>query len=262
MTAPSKHSARAIADLGDGVVLASVEIAAPPERVFRAITDPEELPRWWGSADTYRTHEWTADVRVGGKWTSRGRGADGKPFSVHGEFVEIDPPRKLVQTWVAEWDGNNTTKITYRLEPIDGGTRVTVRHEGFGTRHESCRVHAEGWERVLGWLNGHFAAPEEQATFYFCRLLPPRPSFAMDMSDAEKKAMTEHVAYWAKLLGDGVAIVFGPVADPQGPWGLGVLRARDAAHLAELQRDDPAIRAAIGLRYEALPMLRAVHRDA
>lgn len=149
----SKRSARAIADVMEGIVMATVDIAAPPERVFRAITDPKEIPKWWGSDDLYRTEEHTSDFRVGGKWTSRGHGADGTPFGVEGEYVEIDPPRKLVQTWKAPWDGNNVTTITYRLEAIDGGTRVTVKHEGFGDRHDSCRNHGEGWERVLGWLH-------------------------------------------------------------------------------------------------------------
>ncbi|MGB7630001.1 MAG: SRPBCC domain-containing protein, partial [Candidatus Deferrimicrobium sp.] len=60
-------------------------------------------------------------------WCTEGVGADGQPFSVGGEFVEVDPPRKLVQTWRADWDGGNVTTITYRLEPIAGGTRLRRR---------------------------------------------------------------------------------------------------------------------------------------
>jgi hypothetical protein len=52
-------------------------------------------------------------------------------------------------------DDDHTTTITYRLEPIAGGTRVTVRHDGFGERIDSCRGHADGWERVLGWVQAH-----------------------------------------------------------------------------------------------------------
>ena len=65
MTTLSRQPARSVADLTAGVILATVEIRAPIERVFRALTDPNELVRWWGSADTYRTEEWTADLRVG-----------------------------------------------------------------------------------------------------------------------------------------------------------------------------------------------------
>lgn len=149
-------SARAVADVTTGMLLASVEIAAPPERVFRALAS-DDITKWWGSADTYRTTKWTGDVRVGGAWLTEGIGSDGTPFSVGGEFLEVDPPRKIVQTWRAPWDGNHTTTITYRLEPIEGGTRVTVKHEGFADRAESCRGHSDGWERVLGWVSEFLA---------------------------------------------------------------------------------------------------------
>src|SRR5262245_47193804 len=142
MTSPNKNSpARAVADTASGTVLASVEIAAPPERVFKALTTPEEIVRWWGSDSVYRTTEWVQDLRVGGRWKATGKGADGSPFSVEGEFLEIDAPRRLVHSWKPEWDGGHVTRVTYRLEPIERGTRVTVRHEGFGDRAESCRNH-------------------------------------------------------------------------------------------------------------------------
>ena len=96
--------------------------------------------------------------------------------------------------------------------------------------------------------------------FFFCRLVPPRPSFAMDMTPDERAAMQRHVGYWMALLERGSAIVFGPVADPAGPWGLGVVRVRAGETLAGLVDADPAILAGIGLRYETLPMLSAVAR--
>jgi uncharacterized protein YndB with AHSA1/START domain len=156
MSTPLKNrAARAVADVTGGLILASVEIAAPIERVFRALTS-EEITRWWGSPELYRTTGYTADLRPGGRWRAVGVGADGKEFSVDGEFREVDPPRKVVQTWRYAWDGGGETMLTYRLETIEGGTRVTVRHEGFGDRVESCRSHEQGWERVLGWLQTHF----------------------------------------------------------------------------------------------------------
>jgi uncharacterized protein YndB with AHSA1/START domain len=135
------------------MLLATIDIAAPPERVFRAVTS-EELTRWWGSDDTYRTTAWTGDVRVGGTWRTDGVGADGQRFSVEGEFLVVEPPQKLVQTWRYDWDPQaSTTTITWRFDAIEGGTRVTVRHEGFGEAHAACADHASGWERVLGWLS-------------------------------------------------------------------------------------------------------------
>jgi uncharacterized protein YndB with AHSA1/START domain len=256
-TTKPKRAARAIADVGAGTVLAVVEIAAPPERVYRALTSPEELVKWWGSDDQYRTTGWTSVLEVGGRWRAEGKGQEG-PFSVEGEYLELDPPRKIVCTWRPGWEAVNPTTITYRLEPIEGGgTRVVVRHEGFGERAESCRGHAQGWERVLGWLDAH-AAPAAPLRYYVLRLLPPRPTFMADMNEEERAMMLEHGAYWAGHLAAGRAVVYGPVADPKGGWGLGVVRVADDAELEALKAGDPAIRAGRGLSYEALPMVRAI----
>ena len=254
-----KAGARAIADVETGTILASVEIAASPERVFRALTT-DDITKWWGSPETYRTTSFTGDVRPGGRWRSDGIGASGEPFFVEGEFREVDPPRKLVQTWKAAWDGGNETTITYRLEPIAEGTRLTLRHEGFGNRMDSCRGHGEGWERVFGWLRGYLeqAPPNEEARYFFCRLLPPRPTFAMDMNAEEAAMMREHAGYWNQMLAKREVIVFGPVGDPSGPWGLGVVRASSEAAMNAVRDGDPAIRSGRGFRYEIMPMLKTV----
>jgi uncharacterized protein YndB with AHSA1/START domain len=257
MTTQPLRGARSLADLDAGTIHASVEIAAPPERVFRALTT-DDITRWWGSDDTYRTTSYSADLRVGGAWRSVGKGADGKEFAVGGEFVTIDPPRLLVQTWVAPWDGGNTTTITYRLDPIPGGTRLTLRHEGFADRRDSCDGHGRGWERVLGWLDG-FLSPRGDR-YFFVRLLAPRATFMQDMTADERAVMGQHAAYWRGHLAAGTAIVFGPVADPKGGWGLGVLRVPDDARLRDLEANDPAVRS-LGMRYEVLPMVRAVYRE-
>lgn len=156
MSALKYAQARAVADVTRGMLLAMIDIAAPPERVFRAVTS-EELTRWWGSEDTYRTTKWSGEVRVGGSWRTEGVGNDGKPFAVQGEFLEVEPPHKLVQTWQPDWDPRRSiTTITWRFEPLEGGTRVVVRHDGFGDAHDACQSHADGWERVLGWLSQNF----------------------------------------------------------------------------------------------------------
>jgi uncharacterized protein YndB with AHSA1/START domain len=154
----NKSSARALVDIAAGSVLATVEIAATAERVFKALSDPKELVRWWGSPDTYRAHRWEADFRVGGQWRVDGKSAEGAPYSVYGEFAEITPPRRLVQSWTYDWEKDQPpTRLTYILDDIPGGTRVTVRHEGFASQ-EGCASHGSGWERVLGWLEGFLEA--------------------------------------------------------------------------------------------------------
>ncbi len=152
-------SARALADLAAGTVVATVDIAAPAGRVFRALSDPRELVQWWGSPDTYRAHRWEADFRIGGRWVVEGKSATGEPYSVFGEFLEITPPRRIVPTWTYDWEKNQPpTTLTYVLDDVPGGTRVTVRHEGFASP-AGCSSHATGWERALAWLASHLESP-------------------------------------------------------------------------------------------------------
>jgi hypothetical protein len=94
--------------------------------------------------------------------------------------------------------------------------------------------------------------------FFFVRLVSPRPSFLQDMSENERAIMGEHGDYWRRQLAAGKVIVFGPVADPNGPWGLGVLRVQEEAEISRFEADDPAVKSIPGMRYEVLPMLTAV----
>jgi len=149
-------------------VLAEIFIAAPPERVFQAISDPEQLSRWWGENGLYRITERSADLRLGGKWWCAGMGADGTKFSVEGEYLEIDPPRRLVHTWIASYMGPLKTVVHWDLEPqtVHGlhpsgpkkagtGTMVKLRHEGFVGAPKAAIDHGEGWKRVFGWLEAY-----------------------------------------------------------------------------------------------------------
>jgi uncharacterized protein YciI len=94
--------------------------------------------------------------------------------------------------------------------------------------------------------------------YFLCRLLPARPTFAQDMDARAAEAMKRHVAYWADLAERGVVILFGPVADPKGGWGVGILEVEDETEAHALTSKDPAILAALGARYEILPMPRIV----
>jgi uncharacterized protein YndB with AHSA1/START domain len=120
--------------------------------VFEAITDPRQLPQWWGQQGMYRTTKFEADLRVNGKWRSTGLHADGKPFQVGGEYLEIDPPRLLVYTWIASWTGSLKTTVRRELMPSREGTLVKIRHSGFAGNAEAAGNHSQGWQRVLGWM--------------------------------------------------------------------------------------------------------------
>ena len=146
---------RALANVDGGVVKAEIEIEAPPERVFHSLTDPGELAAWWGSDDMYRTHDWQIDLREAGRWSVQTRATDGTQMSVHGTYIEIDPPRRLVYTWCPSWDDFAETTIEVDLQPTTGGTRVVVTHTGFGDRATAAEGTGEGWKRVLEWLGEH-----------------------------------------------------------------------------------------------------------
>ena len=60
------------------------------------------------------------------------------------------------------------------------------------------------------------------------------------MSDEERAVMTRHVAYWTERAREGIAVVFGPVLDPAGAFGVGIYRAADEATMRQLMEADPA----------------------
>lgn len=93
---------------------------------------------------------------------------------------------------------------------------------------------------------------------FFLKLNPPRPTFMMDMTADEKAIMLKHVSYWTGLLDENIAIVFGPVLDPKGGHGVGVVSVDDEEHLKQIIANDPAS----GLnQYEYYPM-RAVFKQS
>ncbi len=97
--------------------------------------------------------------------------------------------------------------------------------------------------------------------YFFCRLVPPRPTFPLDATEAETAAMAAHAAYWLAEAGKGTAIAFGPVFEPPGAWGLGVAEADDAEAMRKLTEADPVILAGLGFRYDIHPMPSLILRD-
>ncbi|AEH85439.1 Activator of Hsp90 ATPase 1 family protein [Mesorhizobium opportunistum WSM2075] len=158
-------------------IMASADLGAPVEHVFHALVS-DEVERWWGSADTYRVVDWSADLRVGGRWTVVVRTADGRSRPAGGEFLDIEAPRRIVQTRAYAWDhptlGRRETKVAYLLEPIAIGTRITICHGGFAGLSEAAAEHAEGWGRVLSWLQAYLDAGNRVAAW--TRLFPSPPA--------------------------------------------------------------------------------------
>ena len=141
MTDPG--AARAVADLGEGFVLATVEVSAPPDRVFDVLAS-EEVTRWWVRPGVFDTREWSGELRPGGRRRASGM-ARGNPYMLEGKFVEVDAPRRLAHTWHPGGQPGDATTVTYVLEPAERGTRVTLRQEKFASRG-TCLATCIGWE--------------------------------------------------------------------------------------------------------------------
>ena len=93
--------------------------------------------------------------------------------------------------------------------------------------------------------------------FFFCRLNPPRPDFAKTMTDAERALMGQHAAYLKAEQAKGTAVLFGPVGDPKGAWGLGVFECADEAEVRAITDNDPTVTSGQGFWYDVYPILSA-----
>jgi uncharacterized protein YndB with AHSA1/START domain len=146
-------------------IQAEIHIAAPPDRVFKAITDPRQLTEWWGQKGMYHSTDWQADVRPGGQWRCEGvSDTDGSPYHVSGEYVEVDPPRVVSYTWLASFAGPLKTLVRWELSAASGGTTVRLRHSGFAGVEAAVKGHYEGWLRVIAWMQAFVEKGETLAT--------------------------------------------------------------------------------------------------
>jgi uncharacterized protein YciI len=78
------------------------------------------------------------------------------------------------------------------------------------------------------------------STFVFM-LQAPRPTFALDMTDEEREIMGRHAAHWQPFIDSGRMVVFGPVLDSTGSWGLGVIESEDEDELRAFAANDPVV---------------------
>lgn len=124
-------------------------IKAPPARIWAAITQPEQMIRWWGP-DAGPTLRAEADVRPGGRFSIVFRTLDGGEHNPTGVYREVAPDRKLVFTW--EWPGapERESLVTFLIQPIDIGSELTLTHEQLP---EDARAsHEAGWNGLLDKL--------------------------------------------------------------------------------------------------------------
>lgn len=88
---------------------------------------------------------------------------------------------------------------------------------------------------------------------FMFKLIAPRPTFAMDMNEEEKKLMQQHAIFWNDLLAKGTALIYGPVLDPRGAFGLAIIEANSKGDAQAICENDPTIKAELNT-YELYPM--------
>lgn len=124
-------------------IVKEVHIDAQPDTVFAFFTEADKITRWLAK-------EATTDPRPGGinHQTHHHEGAD---YLMRGEFVEIEPPRRVVFTWgfenseIGNVPGASTVEVT--LTPTDGGTDLRLVHSGLP--EPAVAGHDEGWGKLL-----------------------------------------------------------------------------------------------------------------
>jgi uncharacterized protein (TIGR03086 family) len=117
----------------------TVVLPVSPDEAFTLITDPERLRRWQAVTAV-------VDLRAGGSY----RWAVTPGHVAGGTFREVEPGRRVVVGW--GWDGSDdlpfdASTVTVTVEPDQGGSRVTLVHEGL--TDEQAKAHAEGWDHYL-----------------------------------------------------------------------------------------------------------------
>jgi len=139
-------------------IVTEIDVTAPPDRVFRALTDASELMRWFTSAEC-PVKFWKMDARLGGQYsyaTQRGSIVVNNlsQFECHGEIVEYDPPRLLAYTWFGNWhdDISRSTLVRWELTATEEGTRVRVTHSGLADLPIARKDYSGGWPGVLEQL--------------------------------------------------------------------------------------------------------------
>ncbi len=138
--------------MGELVVHQTHVLPAPRERVFRALTDPGELPRWWGP-DGFTIPEIDFVAREGNSYRIAMQPPEGERFHLTGDFREVAPPARLAFTFV--WDPPTTddreTLAELDLDDHDGSTEVRFRQGPFATEERQA-LHDGGWSQSFAKL--------------------------------------------------------------------------------------------------------------
>jgi len=119
----------------------------PRDRVWAAFTDPALIAQWWGGG----TRVEQMDVRVGGTW--RFSADRDRTYVFEGEYLEVDPPRRIVQTSHNGWNGLTATE-TIELEDLGGKTRL-VQTSTFATPEDRDNAMNNGAQQGANYQFAH-----------------------------------------------------------------------------------------------------------
>jgi uncharacterized protein YndB with AHSA1/START domain len=128
-------------------------LRAPRSVVFRALTEPGELVKWWGP-EGFTTASVESDLRPGGAYRIAMRPPEGELFHLVGEYVEVAPPERLSRTfrWEPPDPEDRETVATLSLHDIDGrSTELRLTQGDFATQRRQA-LHEEGWTQSLDKL--------------------------------------------------------------------------------------------------------------
>jgi uncharacterized protein YndB with AHSA1/START domain len=117
---------------GDKEILLERVFEAPARNVFKVLTQAEYVRRWWCSQEGFEMTVCDIDLRVGGKWRYAMVGPGGFEVAFHGEYREIAPPAKLVNTEIYEAFPDSPALVTATLEEDKAGKttyRAVVLHD-------------------------------------------------------------------------------------------------------------------------------------
>jgi len=138
----------------DREILVTREFDAPRDLVFKAMTDPTLIPRWWGPRQQTTIVD-KMDVRPGGAWRFIHRGPDGET-AFRGEYREIVAPERIVQTFEWEPMAGHISVETATFTERDGRTLLTTRSV-FASKEDRDGMIQSGMESGLRETYDRFA---------------------------------------------------------------------------------------------------------
>ena len=139
----------------DREILVTREFDAPRDLVFKAMTDPDLIPRWWGPRG-YTTTVDKMDVRPGGSWRFVVRDPDGRESGFRGEYREVVAPERVVQTFEWEPMAGHISVDTAIFTEHDGRTLLTTRSL-FSSKEDRDGMVQSGMEKGLRETQDRFS---------------------------------------------------------------------------------------------------------